>query len=91
MGVVGFDWEPGFNRIIDIKGVSFELIRFHLEWSKLQSYKDSSMFITIRSGSSMILPDELCLTAVRLWGQLDQSMQRHFDIGKVFQGPGNNR
>ena len=36
----------------------------------------------------MILPDELCLTSIRLWGQLDQSMQRHFDIGKVFQGPG---
>ena len=27
MSVVGFDWEPGFNRIIDIKGVSFESIQ----------------------------------------------------------------
>ena len=55
------------------------------------SYKDSSMFITIRNGSSMILPDELCLTSIRLWGQLDQSMQRHFDIREVFQGSENKR
>ena len=33
-------------------------------------------------------PDELCLTTIGLGGELDKGVQRHFDVRKVFQGPG---
>ena len=89
MGVVGFDWEPGFNRIIDIKCVSFESIQKYYLCEILR--RRTFLKYSFTEHSSMVLPDELCLTSIRLWGQLDQSMQGHFDIREVFQGSKNKR